>query len=94
MSDDKSLKEPAPRVLRADSDRLLKAVDELRALEREKRLQDVSTEPFQELALRVEEKARQVFRLAEQEDEDGSWADPHGSIEDSDPEVDSPRGAL
>jgi hypothetical protein len=72
--------------LREDSDRLLKAVDELRALEREKRLQEVSSPPFHALALKVEEKAREVFRLAEEEESDGSWADPGGTIEGSDQE--------
>lgn len=51
------------------SDRLLRAVDELRALEREKRLQG-SSATHDELERRVEEQARAVFRLA-QEDEAG-----------------------
>jgi len=88
MSDeDQSPEQPAPRVLRADSDRLLKAVDELRALEREKRLQDVSSAPFHDLAQRVEDKAREVFRLAEQEEEDGSEADQGGTIGSTEPEA-------
>ncbi|MEX2011888.1 MAG: hypothetical protein WEF51_06615 [Chloroflexota bacterium] len=54
------------------SDRLLRAVDELRALEREKRLQDASSATHQELERRVEEKARAVFRLAQEEGNAGS----------------------
>ncbi len=83
---DTSLERRAQPVLRADSDRLLRAVDELRALERERRLQEVSSPPFHALALRVEEKAREVFRLAEQEEEDGSAANHGGTIEDSRPD--------
>ncbi|HKG56450.1 MAG TPA: hypothetical protein VKA85_04335 [Candidatus Limnocylindrales bacterium] len=63
------------RVLRTDSDRLLDAVDELRALEREKRQLDVSSKPFHDLAERVEAKAREVFRLAGQESRDGYAAE-------------------
>jgi hypothetical protein len=50
---------------------LLRAVDELRAMEREKRRLAISSRTFQELAERVEQKAREVFRLAGQEDDDG-----------------------
>lgn len=80
---------PEPRahpILRDDSDRLLQAVDELRALEREKRLQEVSSPPFHDLARQVEMKAREVFRLAEEEEIDGSRADHGGTIEESPPD--------
>jgi hypothetical protein len=80
-----SLDESARAVLRDDSDRLLEAVDELRALEREKRLQDVSSRPFHDLARQVEEKAREVFRLAEQEERHGSVASRDDPIEEYDP---------
>lgn len=46
-------------------DRLLHAVDELRALEREKRLQG-SGAIHEELERRVEEQARAVYRLAQE----------------------------
>jgi hypothetical protein len=72
---DASLEQPARNVLRDDSDRLLQAVDELRALEREKRLQEISSPPFDELARQVELKAREVFRLAELEEADGRSSD-------------------
>jgi signal transduction histidine kinase len=80
-----SLDQGARAVLRDDSDRLLQAVDELRALEREKRLQDVSSRPFHDLARQVEEKAREVFRLAEQQESHGSIAAHDDPIEDTDP---------
>jgi hypothetical protein len=83
---DTSLERRAKPDLRADSNRLLRAVAELRALERERRLQEVSSPPFHALGLRVEEKAREVFRLAEQEEDDASAADHGGTIEGSRPD--------
>jgi hypothetical protein len=73
----------ARAVLRNDSDRLLQAVEELKALEREKRLVDVSSEPFHDLARQVELKAREVFRLADQQERDGSLPMEGGTIEDA-----------
>lgn len=67
---DESLGERAHPDRPDDSDRLLRAVEELRALEREKRLHETSSAPFLELERRVEEQARAVFRLAQQEHED------------------------
>lgn len=84
---DESLEGSARTVLRDDSDSLLRAVEELRALEREKRLQDISSRPFQDLARQVEEKAREVFRLAEQQERDGSVAAHDEPIEEADPEA-------
>jgi hypothetical protein len=75
MGDEQGGRRAERRVLRTDSDRLLDAVDELRALEREKRTLDVSSKPFHDLAERVEAKAREVFRLAGQESDDGDRAD-------------------
>jgi len=69
-----SLDERARPASGESSDRLLQAVDELRALEREKRLQGASSATRQELERRVEEKARAVFRLAQQEGSAGSSA--------------------
>ncbi|HEV8490131.1 MAG TPA: hypothetical protein VGQ58_10130 [Candidatus Limnocylindrales bacterium] len=83
---DESLELSARTVLRDDSDRLLRAVDELRALEREKRLQDVSSRPFHELARQVEEKAREVFRLAEQQEYHGAAAAHDDPIEGAEPD--------
>jgi hypothetical protein len=68
MSDhDASLGERAHPDRRKDSDGLLRAVEALRALEREKRLHETSSAPFHDLERRVEEQARAVFRLAQQE---------------------------
>jgi len=70
MSDhDASLGERAHPERPDDSDELLRAVEELRALEREKRLHETSSAPFQDLERRVDEQARAVFRLAQQENE-------------------------
>jgi signal transduction histidine kinase len=73
-----SLQERVRTIPREGSDRLLQAVDELRALEREKRLQEASSAPLHELERRVEEKARAVFRLAQQEGGAGTPAVPRG----------------
>lgn len=73
--DDDRAAQAASNALRRDSERLLKAVDELRAMEREKRRLASSSRPFHELAERVEQKAREVFRLAGQEDADGRVAE-------------------
>ena len=74
-SRDGPLERSAKRVLREDSDRLLQAVEELRALERKKRATEISSEPFHELARQVEDKAREVFRLAEEQQVDGEVVD-------------------
>ena len=57
---------------RADSDNLLRALDELKQLESEKRAQDSSTPRFQELADRVEHQARMVMEIAGQQERDGN----------------------
>jgi hypothetical protein len=79
-SGDGPLERSAKKVLREDSDRLLEAVEELRALERRKRATEISSEPFHELARQVEEKAREVFRLAEEQQVNGEVVD---RLEDS-----------
>jgi signal transduction histidine kinase len=68
--------------LHEDSERLLKAVDELRALEREKRRQKLSGRPFRELAERVEAKAREVFRIAGEETDDAKAASRLAEVDD------------
>jgi hypothetical protein len=82
---DESLQRQAKRVLREDSDRLLEAVEELRSLEREKRGLEVSSDQFQAMAKRVEDKAREVFRLAEEQQQDGEVVD---RLEAEDPGAD------
>jgi hypothetical protein len=52
------------------SARLLQAVDELHALERERRSAGVATARWHEVSRRVEAKAREVFRLTETPDTD------------------------
>jgi signal transduction histidine kinase len=81
MGEDESGRE-ASHELHEDSERLLRAVDELRALEREKRRQKLSGRPFRELAERVEAKAREVFRIAGEETDDARAA---SRLEESDP---------
>ena len=55
------------QTLRDDSDELLSALDELRALERRKRQERISSSPFHRLAEDVAEASRRVFRVAEEE---------------------------
>jgi hypothetical protein len=73
MGEDESGRAPG-HALHEDSERLLRAVDELRALEREKRREKISGRPFRELAERVEAKAREVFRIAGEETVDAKAA--------------------
>jgi hypothetical protein len=68
MGEQKTSLDERPRPVSGESsDWLLQAVGELRALEREKRLQEASSDDLHELERRVEEKARAVFRLAQQD---------------------------
>ena len=55
------------RHLRIDSDDLLAEVDELRAMEREKRQYEISTEPFHEMADAIADKSRHIFEIAADE---------------------------
>jgi signal transduction histidine kinase len=84
--DDDSAARAVSDAVRRDSERLLRAVDELRAMEREKRGLAISSRTFHELAERVEQKAREVFRLAGEEEDDGLAADrptaPHSTSAD------------
>jgi hypothetical protein len=48
----------------ADPQRLIRLIDELRALDVERRKQPVTSPAFQELAQRMEQKAREVFEEA------------------------------
>lgn len=49
--------------------RLLRAIEELRALERERRAVDGTSAEFDEIDRRVERKAREVFQIAEAADD-------------------------
>ena len=59
------------RRVRDDSDELLRALDELKGLERTKRDKQYSTPEFHRLSEAVEEQASYVFHVARQEDIDG-----------------------
>ena|SRR5215212_11292902 len=54
-----------------DSDKLLRAVDEIRQLESEKRHLMMSTPEFHQTANRIERKAREVFGVAKAQREVG-----------------------
>lgn len=62
------------RELNSDSEKLLKAIGELRELEQRKRREPMSSLPFRDLAQRVEDKAREVYRLADEEADDAKEA--------------------
>ena len=51
------------RKLLAESDRLLAALDEIRAMEARKRAANISTDEFNELADRIHEKSREIFQI-------------------------------
>lgn len=91
MGRHESVRSPANGEPGENSDRLLRAVDELRALEREKHRQQASSQPFHELAERVDAKAREVFRIAGEENEGGRPADPEDDGPASRGEPDEPE---
>jgi hypothetical protein len=49
------------------SNEILEAVDELRAMEQQKRSEDISTPPFHELADAIKDKSREIFRIADEQ---------------------------
>jgi hypothetical protein len=62
------------RRIRDDSDELVRALDDLKATERAKREQDISTPRFHALADDVADKAHRVFEIAKAEKVDGERA--------------------
>jgi hypothetical protein len=52
------------RAIARASNRLLRAVDELKALEVDRRQETISTPPFHRLADDVKSKSREIFRMA------------------------------
>jgi hypothetical protein len=62
------------REVSEESRQLLAALEEIRETEAEKRRQPISSPRFHELADRVEEKAREVFRLSERQRRAGEAA--------------------
>jgi hypothetical protein len=79
--------EARARTIRADSDALLSAVRELQELEAEKRGQEISSPEFHATAREITERARDVFRLAAEEEKHGAeTGDPQdGTTEDVPP---------
>lgn len=57
--------------LRDNSDELLTALDDLKSLEREKRTREISSPAFHGMAEAIEDKSREVFRIAAAEREIG-----------------------
>jgi hypothetical protein len=78
------MSEQQRRKLRDASDELLTTVTELRALEREKRMHDISSPEFQRLANKIEQKSRRVFPAAAREQDIGEEIMPRerGTIDD------------
>ena len=78
------MSEQQRKKLRGASDELLATVTELRALEREKRMHDISSPEFQRLANKIELKSRQVFKAATREQDVGEEISPRerGTIDD------------
>ena len=62
------------RRVRDDSDELLRALEDLKGMERQKRAEHISTPPFHELAEKVEDQARHVFEVAAEENVNGDRA--------------------
>lgn len=56
------------RALARESNRLLRAVDELKALELDRRHETISTPPFHHLADDVKAKSREIFRMADSQE--------------------------
>jgi hypothetical protein len=76
LSEDVAGPEPVQRdLLRTDSDALLRAIDEVRALEDEKRRVQMSSPEFHQRANEIERLARSVFGLAQRERRDGEGFD-------------------
>ena len=68
---DESRDEELKAEIQDDSDKLLRAVDEIRQLESEKRHLIMSTPEFHQTANRIERKAREVFGVAKAQREVG-----------------------
>ena len=57
------------------SDRILDAIDDLRALEKDKRAETISTPPFHRLAEAVTKKSREIFEMADRQEAVGDRTD-------------------
>ena len=91
MSGDQQGVDPraAEKALRHESDELLDAMDEMRKTERRKRTEMPTTPTFHALADKVERQAKQVFEIAQREDDLGeaikAVEDDHGLIDGEPP---------
>ena len=56
------------RAITRASNRLLRAVDELKVLEKDRRDETISTPPFHRLAADVKAKSREIFRMADDQE--------------------------
>ena len=63
MGQHQSAARPGPGLPREIQDRLLRALTDLRELERERQAHRAASRPTDELSRRLEAKAREVFRL-------------------------------
>ncbi len=68
-----------------ESDRLLAALGEIRAMESRKRAEDISSDEFNELAEQIHDKSREIFQITDQQEQLGRLI-PHSaeSIDDVD----------
>ena len=75
----------ARRGLTDKSNQILKAVEELHAMEEQKRTEPISSPPFHELAQDIREKSREIFRIATVQEDLGDQAERNGeTIDDVD----------
>lgn len=82
MTDDRGEEEARERARLSDtSDELLRALTELRDLERRKRDKTISTPEFHELADRIDARSKHIFRIAAAEREMGESLDTQTGAE-------------
>ena len=75
------------RRLLAESDRLLAALEEIRAMEARKRSEHISNDEFNALAEQIHEKSREIFQITGEQEAIGQSIPPSNeSIEDLDEE--------
>lgn len=74
------------RRVRIDSDEILEAMERMRALERAKRTEPISSPAFHRLADEVEATAREVWELAQRQNRDGEAAETtDATIDETEP---------
>jgi hypothetical protein len=82
--------DPRKEQLRDVSDQLLREMEDLKELEREKRREPISSPQFNRLARVIEIKSRDIFRLASDEHALGEQIDPGDPETVNDVESDRP----